>query len=172
MAREIVENARRVAGSAQGFLMNIAAIAGVTWLKKADERVRVQRMGLAEDGRGEVYDVHWELQLGDVKSGFNLRQVVTKDVWTKRREHEKAEGVEGEDIKGQQQQQQEEEGEEQEEEEDEDGDATKWRSKYQGLLGVVQEQNAELKGIRQSMIDLCRSPQRTRRTGESGEVAD
>lgn len=161
VAREIVDNARRVAGSAQGFLMNIAAIAGVTWLKKADERVRVQRMGIAEGGKGEVYDVHWELQLGDVKSGFSLREIVAQDVWGRRKEHGK-EGVEEEDVEKQQQQ----------EDEEGDGNAARWRSKYQGLLRVVREQNGELSGIRQSMIDLCRPPQRTRRSGESGEVAD
>lgn len=161
VAREIVENARRMAGSAQGFLMNVAAIAGVTWLKKADERVRVQRMGLAEGGRDEVYDVHWELQLEDVKSGFGLRAVVAKDDWMRPKKNGK-EGIEEEDVEGQQQQEDEEENE----------NAARWRSKYQGLLGVVQEQNGELSGIRQSMIDLCRPPQRTRRNGGSGEVAD
>lgn len=164
VAREIVENARRVSGSAQGFLMNIAAIAGVTWLKKADERVRVQRMGMVEGGRGEVYDVHWELQLGDVKSEFSLREVVAKEVWVRGKKHRR-ESVEDEDVEGQQQQK------EQEAEEEGGENAARWRSKYQGLLGVVQEQNAELSGIRQSMIDLCRT-QRTRRNGESGEVAD
>lgn len=151
VAREIVENARRTAGSSQGFLMNIAAIAGVTWLKKTDERVRVQNMGPAEGGKGEIYDLHWELQLGDVKSGFSLREVVNKEDWVKRKEHQK-EHVESADVKRQRQQHEEDEEEGKEANEN----AAPWRSKYQGLLGVVQEQNAELSGLRQSMIDLCR----------------
>lgn len=157
MAREIVENARRVAGSAQGFLMNVAAIAGVTWLKKVDGRVRVQRMGVVEGGAREVYDVHWELQLGHVRSGFSLRAVVEREGWMKRKEQVKG-GAEGED-------------EEAEGKETEDS-AARWRSKYRGLLGVLQEQNAELTGFRQSVIDLCRPRSRRRRDGQGGEVAE
>lgn len=164
VAREIVDNAKRAAGSAQEFLMNIAAIAGVTWLKKTAERVRVQKMGAAEGGKGEIYDVHWELQLGDVKSRFSLREVVAKENLVRRKEYAR-EGVENEDVERQRQHEEDEEGNEADE------NAATWRSKYQGLLGVVQEQNTELSGLRQSMIDLCR-PQRTRRSGESGEAAD
>lgn len=155
LAREIVENARRVAGSAQGFLMNIAAIAGATWLKKADGRVRVQRIGPMDGGR-EVYDVHWELQLGDVRSGFSLREVVSREEWMRRKPHGKGDP----------------EGEEEElrDEENEDS-AARWRRSYCGLLDVVQEQNAELSGFRQGVIDLCR-PRSRKRGGQGGEVAE
>lgn len=161
LAREIVENARRAAGSAQGFLMNVAAIAGVTWLKKADGRVRVQRMGLVEGGRREVYDVHWELQLGDVKSGFSLREVVARGMWVGRKGRGEA-YAESEEKEGE---------EEEEEEGEEKEDVERWRRKYHGLLGVVQEQNAELSEFRQGMIDLCR-PRSRRREAEGGEMEE
>lgn len=154
VAREVVENARRVAGSAQGFLMNVAAIAGVRWLRKPDARVQVQRMGMLE-GEREVYDIHWELQLGDVRSGFSLREVVAREWWVRQKEHDEG-GAESEDeaVEG---------------EENEDT-SMRWRRKYRRLLGVVQDQNDELSGFRQSVVDLCR-PRSKRRNGQGGEVA-
>lgn len=161
VAQEVLERVRREAGSAQGLLMNIAAIAGVMTCLKADGRARVQRMGVVEGGR-EVYDVYWELQLGNLRSGFSLREVVARDGWVRRNGEEQrrddAEGDDGDD------------GDDGADDEEGEEHAEMWRKRYHGLLGVVQEQTAELSEFRQGMIDLCR-PRSARRKGEGGESA-
>lgn len=170
VAREVIERVRREAGSAQGFLLNMAALAGVTRVKADDGRVRVQRMGAVgqqeeEEGGGgggrEVYEVHWELQLGDVRSGFSLREVVGREAWATQKEQ------------GQQDAEGEAEGADEDEEGGEDGGeggAARWRERYRGLLGVVQAQTAELSGLREGVVALCR-PRSSRREGEDGESA-
>ncbi|PSR77004.1 ARS binding protein 2-domain-containing protein [Coniella lustricola] len=90
VAHEMVENVRRQANGAQGFLMNLSALAGMTWLRTApapgaQRQLQVRRIGeIVEEGREKsVYDIHWDLQLGDVRSGFGLREAIAKDEWVR-----------------------------------------------------------------------------------------
>lgn len=162
LAQEIIEGARREAKSAQAFLMNLSALVGTTWLRQGGERTRVYRMGDIpgegrERGRG-VYEIHWSLQLGDVRSSFSLREEVGGDRRTRGREGSRLGERDGdeEDAEGEYDDASEVVGVE-----GEGGDGERWRQRYHGLLDVVQEQRAEMSHLRRGVLDLCRPRTRT-----------
>lgn len=180
VAQEIIENVRREAGSAQSLLMNLSAIAGTTWLKGRGARTRVYRVGEVAEEQGRrkvVYNIHWDLQLGDVRSNFSLREVVGYDGWEgkRRSSHQGSRRGRGEESDGEEEDA---EGEDDDnetsdmiEEEDEGDSAERWRQRYRGLLDVVQEQRAEMSGVRRGMLDLCRSRARRGRGDDAGDAA-
>lgn len=188
LAQAIVRGLRRRADTARNFLMNLAALTGTTWLRQGGERTRVFRMGQGEAQAREPgttteswYEVHWNLQLGDVQSSFSLREVVVaaarSETWAGggrpgRRESRRrgagelpgqgaGEGLEGE---AQHDAQAASEGSHWEEDVDVDvdegeggGDAERWRQRYRGLLDVVQAQRADMSHLRRSVLELCRA---------------
>lgn len=204
IAAALVETVRKGATSQGTFVSNIATLVGTTFLKNPEgPTVRVYRanMDVAEGGGigsgGNVYDIHWDLRLGDVRGGFHLREKVSYTRWKNKskkmrgaslvqQEYAQDVGEEGDRDA---------EGEDVVEErgahgygettfnrnftESEGGDggggdgsgpedeAERWRRKYQALLGVVQEQNAELSAIRSDMVNLVRSGATARDTGRS-----
>lgn len=196
LARAVIEGARREARSAQAFLMNLAALAGTTWLRQEGERTRVYRMGDSGGEEGEregepvgaaaargsgsgsgrgVYEIHFSLQLGDVRSSFSLREEVVGggERWTgsgrrgdmgrgvrtgsRRGDGEREEGEE--DAEGEYDDDDDDAGEGEGEDEDEGGEG--WRQRYLGLLDVMQQQRAEMSHLRRGVLDLCRPRSRT-----------
>lgn len=88
LARRIIASARRQARTAQAYLMNLAALAGTTWLRpQGQERTTVFRLSedaprqaesSSQGGWSGTYEIHWRMQLGEVRGGFSLRQEVSE----------------------------------------------------------------------------------------------
>lgn len=184
----LIETARKGATSREAFVSNISTLAGTTILKNPERHtVRVYRVESTngEGGTGgeeleeeefRVYDIHWDLRLGDVCGGFHLREKVNWEKW--KDETRKRNRARGDYRSSQQQAPRDPERREEDEDTDQDADsdseeergrgldepegddsdgdaedeAAWWRSKYQGLLGVVQEQNAEISELRRRGI--------------------
>lgn len=183
IAHQLLDTMWRAAASHQAFLMNISTLTGTTFLRTPEgNMVRVYRVGQGDGGRSNVYDIHWSLQLGSTRGGFQLRETVSYDMWRgKGRTRGPVEGgVSGSGSGGT--------GtgsggpergpeEEEDQEDDASGDmnleggdsAERWRKKYQKLLGVVQEQSAELSEFRRGVLDLCRPRTMTMMGGRGGE---
>lgn len=125
-----------------------------------------------EEGEFRVYDIHWVLRLGDVREEFHLREKVH---WAKWKHETRKRNRAGGDYhssrrKASRRDPEEEEDEDEDTDQDADGDieeqgrgldlseegddgdvedeAAWWRSKYQDLLGVVQEQNTKIGELR------------------------
>lgn len=183
IASELVETVRKGATSQEAFVSNISTLAGTTFLKNPEgPTVRVYRVVQKEDsgkagdrrevGRaGEtVYDIHWDLRLGDIGGGFHLRERVSHLSWRDRKRRmgsgsQHVHGAEGETDQNFQGSFEEERAPEFDEAvnweaglDGGDGDeAERWRRKYQALLGVVQQQNSELSEIRKGVLKTGRS---------------
>lgn len=169
LAEAIVHGLRRKSDTARSFLMNLAALTGPTWLRQDGERTRVLRMGQgqAREPGTESYEVHWNLEFGDARSSFSLREVVVRNEgWagssgTRETRHG---GGGGGGVGGRQVGEEDAEGEDEDansdeshEDDGEGGDAERWRQRYRGLLDVVQAQRADMSHLRRGVLDLCRA---------------
>lgn len=163
VAQEIIDRVRREAGNSQSFLMNLSALAGTTWLRESGARTRVFRMGeeVEEQQQGRrsgVYEIHWNLQLGDVRSTFSLRETIQLDrPWGRGRQGEVEKEEHDDDAEGDNYHA----GESMISAEGQGDNAARWRQRYRGLLDVVQEQRSEIKEFRMGVLELCR-PSRSR----------
>lgn len=144
----IMNHVRREAKDTQGFLMNLAAITGLSVLK-SEGGIRVCRVG--QENGNNFYEIHWELCLGDLRSNFSLRESVPRS----RGVRMEGVGMEREDVES---------GDEEDEEDGEsnasgedardNGDAKMWQRKYRDLLGLVRSQRDELREFRQGVMGL------------------
>lgn len=183
---ELIETVRKGATSQETFVANISTLVGTAFLKNTEgHTVRVYRVeestGEHLDQQGEiagvqVYDIYWDLRLGDVRGGFHLRERVNHQKWRDKAIRtagllsQQAINVERKKVR--EDVDRDAEGEVDQElgqlsrgkassdiaasEHAEGNEAAQWRKKYQDLLGVVQEQNAELSQVRIGMLNLAR----------------
>lgn len=176
IASTLIETVRRGTNSPEAFVSNISTLTGTTFLRNSEgHTVRVYRVDEGpemehSDQPGSsrilenVYDIHWDLRLGDVRGGFHLRErVKCVDSKDSRTESMSSARRYARDRTS-------------EADKDAEGDVEEaygqglgkgatdsgkhgrdepdwWRRKYQALLGVVHEQNVELSQLRRAMLN-------------------
>lgn len=173
IACALVYAVRKGATSHETFVSNMATLAGTTFLKGEEPLVRVYRVGQARQGEENVeekdfrvYDIHWDLRLGDIRGGFHLKQSVNLKQWMdkktsnkKARAEDDERDAEGEDEEQQQHTNRPDQSETNASDIDlgsQDGfsEATMrfWRERYKALLSVVEKQNTELQDLRRGIF--------------------
>lgn len=186
IASALIETVRKGATSQETFLSNISTLTGTTFLKRPEgHTVRVYRIDDGEERedseqsgrsriRESVYDIHWDLRLGDIRGGFHLREKVkyVKSKGSSTKNRGPAQEKEAEAYKDAEGNVKEAHGQRLSEgtrdlEKHGEGEAEWWRRKYQALLGVVQEQNVELGQLRREMLSRDKTKTVVREAGHS-----
>ncbi|KAJ9149255.1 Ars binding protein [Pleurostoma richardsiae] len=132
---QIVEDVRKKAITKEGFLINIAALAGGHFMKTT---TTLQCYRLDESDGQTKYLCNWELRLGDIRGAFSMRETVRHDRWMTRTEDDAESSTVGEA--------------------EEAGGAggsggdVRWQQKYLDLLEVMKKKDQELTEIKRNVM--------------------
>lgn len=143
ISQQILENVMSGAATKETFLINIAALTGGNILKSS---TNLQVYRTEEGSESATYNCHWQLQLGDIKGTFSMKETVGHGSW-KMRESGHDPGESGGDAEA-------------EEDGAEAADARHWHEKYTRLLEIMQQQKTELSDFRKNVVMMAKPPVR------------